>query len=140
MTDAWVYREPPQRPRHPPTQAILPATAARWRPQPYSQAAHLARLSPWLLEEARRASDSGGMRLSFGPPPAHRRPDLPLGFAPTQGLRAATSPRPPVGPPQRNAAPGKRAALEWTGIAVMLALVALAAWQLVSLYAGGLHP
>lgn len=106
---AWEYREPPERPRHPPTELAQPAP---WRPRRYSQTEHLQRLAPRGLPEdpAQR-----GPAPAFTPAGAQRArgAGLPPAFPPAyrgQPQQPYYPPRQPV-PPRR----GNR-----TGLTVLL--------------------
>lgn len=86
MPQAWEYREPPERPRHPPTELVQPAP---WRPRRYSQTEHLQRLAPRGLPEhpAQR-----------GPAPAFTPAGAPA-FTPAGAQRARGAGPPPAFPP-----------------------------------------
>jgi hypothetical protein len=118
VPDAWEYREPPDRPRHPPTEVARPA----WRRPQYSQTEHIAKLVPRMPEDSRPAP--GSPQPAFTPQPQRILPRRSPEHLPPR--------QPQYGPPQRANWPAARKGLAAVFSLCALALVAGAAALILS--------
>jgi hypothetical protein len=97
MPDDWSHREPPEHPRHAPTELAKPVP---WKPTPYSRTQHLRRLAPRIPEEPPPRRRDQQPRFTprprqpryEQPPPVYRaEPQPPRGYNPPPARQQAAS-------------------------------------------------